>query len=41
MSDIGWIIVLVFLFWGAPDNWDKLDIIIDKHYQSVLEVEND
>ena len=34
-ADILAIALLIFLFWndeGQPDNWDKLDIIIQKAY---------
>ena len=30
-------IILVFLFWGSPDNWDKFNYMIDTHYEQMRE----
>ena len=30
-------IILIFLFWGQPDNWDKFNYMIDTHYEQMKE----
>ena len=39
MRDIFYVVVLVFLFWGHPDIWDKLDHIIDVQYHQGYELD--
>jgi hypothetical protein len=40
ITDILAIAVLIFLFWNnsdiEPDNWDKLNILIDSQYQKEI-----
>jgi hypothetical protein len=35
VDDILAIAILIFLFWGTPDNWDKLDAIIGSKYAEL------
>ena len=30
--------ILIFFFKGDPDNWDKLDAIIDNQYQELEKI---
>lgn len=33
--DIVMVSILIFFFWGKPDNWDKLNAIIDEKYSQI------
>lgn len=30
------IVILFFLFYGEPDNFDKINAVLDKHYIEVM-----
>ena len=32
---------IIFLFWGTPDNWDKLNDMIDSKHRDVTQSEDD
>ncbi len=35
LLEIIFVAILIFFFWGEPDNWDKVGAIIDEEYIKI------